>query len=101
MVDGAYCAVRFPHAGEHGDTADMLKTCRLMRKNDLQVVKTGHLPKQPETLQREPKKLLLPQQGWLLDMAVNGNGLQLLVESSRLRLVTLSLDKHVHYFSGG
>lgn len=54
-VDGAYVAVKFPgtssntncqsNSGSDADPSSLLQDCRLLRIDELQVVKTGGTPK--------------------------------------------------------
>ncbi|ETE73905.1 E3 ubiquitin-protein ligase UBR5, partial [Ophiophagus hannah] len=78
-VDGAYVAVKFPgtsttancasSTGLDPDPSSLLQDCRLLRIDELQVVKTGGTPKVPDCFQRTPKKLCIPEKTEIL--AVN------------------------------
>ncbi|XP_022088728.1 E3 ubiquitin-protein ligase UBR5-like isoform X2 [Acanthaster planci] len=84
-VDGAYVAVKFPSlepvpdATNDCDVPSLLQDCRLLRKDELQIVKGGAAPKVPDCFQRLPKKLSLPESGKLLAISVDFQGVHVLV----------------------
>ncbi|XP_038051829.1 E3 ubiquitin-protein ligase UBR5-like [Patiria miniata] len=84
-VDGAYVAVKFPSLEPVPDiTTDcdvpsLLQDCRLLRKDELQIVKGGVAPKVPDCFQRAPKKLALPENGKILAVSVDFQGVHVLV----------------------
>lgn len=84
MVDGAYCAVAFPDKDGKipEDTKSLNDSCRLLRKDELQIFKPGSVVKSPECHQHEPKRVTLHYRAHtqVLDMAVDGQGLKLLIE---------------------
>ncbi|KAG8133848.1 hypothetical protein E2320_011606 [Naja naja] len=80
-VDGAYVAVKFPgtsttancasSTGLDPDPSSLLQDCRLLRIDELQVVKTGGTPKVPDCFQRTPKKLCIPEKTEILAVNVD------------------------------
>ncbi|XP_071501427.1 E3 ubiquitin-protein ligase UBR5-like, partial [Diadema antillarum] len=85
-VDGAYAAVKFPSSDPSGDSSSdgelstLLQDCRLLRKDDLQIVKQGSGPKVPDCFQRTPKKLNVPSNGQILAVSVDFRGVHVLVK---------------------
>ena len=57
------------------DPTTLLSDCRILRKDDLQVVKGVSGPRVPDCFQRTPKKVMLPEMGQILAMAVDTQGL--------------------------
>ena len=57
------------------DPTSLLSDCRILRKDDLQVVKGVTAPRLPDCFQRTPKKVLLPEMGQILTVAVDTQGL--------------------------
>ncbi|KAK2167028.1 hypothetical protein LSH36_32g04006 [Paralvinella palmiformis] len=78
-VDGAYAAVRFP--GKDGssteDPATLFQDCRLLRKDDLVIVRGSTAPKIPDCFQKTPKKINLPESGKILTVAVDSQGIHM------------------------
>lgn len=83
-VDGAYAAVRFPTLGKDGkevspsttdDWTTVLQDCRLVRKDDLVAVKwapgSGSGSRGPDCLQRSPRKVALPPELQVINIAVS------------------------------
>lgn len=100
-VDGAYAAVRFPITKDPKDIASaiaalvtgsssnkdsapgqniipqaddcvaLLQDCRLMRKDELQVVKWNTSNKSPDCFQKTPRKLSVPADVTILSLAVS------------------------------
>ncbi|BES97694.1 Ubiquitin-protein ligase [Nesidiocoris tenuis] len=92
-VDGAYAAVWFPPTSskDRKDTKEMsteesqnlLQDCRLMRKDDLQVVKTSTTSRAPDCFQRTPRRINISENlGQILAVAVDGHGLHAIVKSN-------------------
>ena len=101
-VDGPYAAVKFPASAASAsasaassssasasavppppppkepkiDPEDGLlnESTRLLRKDELQVVKTGILPRVPDCFQRSPKRICLQGEGTILAVTVDGQG---------------------------
>lgn len=60
-IDGHYAAVRFPPASgsEAKEDADAWQDCRLMKKDDLQLVKSATTSRVPDCFQKTPRRVLL------------------------------------------
>lgn len=56
------------------DTTSLLSDCRILRKDDLQVVKGLSAPKVPDCFQKTPKKIMVPENGQILATAVDTQG---------------------------
>lgn len=90
-VDGAYAAVRFPTTSggnrdhrdrDTDDTVSLLQDCRLMRKDDLQVIKSSSTSRVPDCFQRTPRRVNIPEgTGQILTIAVDGQGIHAIVRS--------------------
>ena len=87
-VDGAYAAVKFPSNKDYGgkeakdlvssgneDPASLLQDCRLLRKDELQVVKSGSSLRIPDCFQRSPRRVTLADPGQILAFSVDGQGI--------------------------
>ncbi|KAK1896054.1 E3 ubiquitin-protein ligase UBR5 [Dissostichus eleginoides] len=92
-VDGAYVAVRFPGtsssmsnqstaAPTDSDPSSLLQDCRLLRIDELQVVKTGGTPKVPDCFQRTPKKLCIPEKAEILAVNVDSKGVHAVLKTA-------------------
>lgn len=85
-MDGAYVLVKFPAFSGKDPTPDVpglakedpnlvLADSRILRKDELQVVKGTSLPKIPDYFQRNPKKIILPDSIFkILTMTVDSQG---------------------------
>nr|XP_055067526.1 E3 ubiquitin-protein ligase UBR5 isoform X8 [Misgurnus anguillicaudatus] len=90
-VDGAYVAVKFPGtsssvssqsaAPPDSDPSLLLQDCRLLRIDELQVVKTGGTPKVPDCFQRTPKKLCIPEKAEILAVNVDSKGVHAVLKT--------------------
>ncbi|XP_051791686.1 E3 ubiquitin-protein ligase UBR5 isoform X2 [Erpetoichthys calabaricus] len=90
-VDGAYVAVKFPGtsstvsnqstAAPDSDPSSLLQDCRLLRIDELQVVKTGGTPKVPDCFQRTPKKLCIPEKAEILAVNVDSKGVHAVLKT--------------------
>uniref|UniRef100_A0A8D1XYV3 E3 ubiquitin-protein ligase UBR5 n=1 Tax=Sus scrofa TaxID=9823 RepID=A0A8D1XYV3_PIG len=90
-VDGAYVAVKFPgtssntncqsNSGSDADPSSLLQDCRLLRIDELQVVKTGGTPKVPDCFQRTPKKLCIPEKTEILAVNVDSKGVHAVLKT--------------------
>ena len=75
-----YAAVKFPSkdgdssSGASADMASLLSDCRLLRKDELQVVKGTTAPRIPDCFQRTPKKLSVEMTGQILAVTVDNQG---------------------------
>lgn len=56
------------------DLATLLQECRLLRKDELQLVKGSCPPKIPDCFQKTPKKISLTDSGQILAVTVDNNG---------------------------
>lgn len=89
-VDGEFVAVRFPTAGvtpsENKD--DDWQECRLLKRDDVQVIKSGTTSRGPDCFQKSPKKVILfPSSGsnsndntQLLALSVDVKGIHAIVK---------------------
>ncbi|KAH3897177.1 hypothetical protein DPMN_021362, partial [Dreissena polymorpha] len=105
-VDGSYAAVRFPpiaketgSGGEHGpgtskeDPASLLQECRLLRKDELNVVKTTSASRLPDCFQKVPKKVTVVENGQILAVTVDCEGIHVVAKSGvRLSYVVYNLS---------
>ncbi|XP_069477553.1 E3 ubiquitin-protein ligase UBR5 isoform X1 [Ambystoma mexicanum] len=89
-VDGAYVAVKFPGTSSNSNTnssaadpdpSSLLQDCRLLRIDELQVVKTGGTPKVPDCFQRTPKKLCIPEKTEILAVNVDSKGVHAVLKT--------------------
>ncbi len=99
QVDGAYAAVRFPakdseHAGtSKEDLTALLQDCRLLRKDELQVVKGSSAPKVPDCFQRTPKKITVSENGQILAVTVDSEGIHVICRmGAKLSYMVYSLS---------
>ncbi|XP_046667814.1 E3 ubiquitin-protein ligase UBR5 isoform X3 [Homalodisca vitripennis] len=92
-VDGAYAAVKFPNSSPkevNKDTKEssadeslsLLQDCRLLRKDDLQVIKTNTTSRAPDCFQRTPRRINIAENGGhILAIAVDGQGIHAIVKT--------------------
>ncbi|GBL96595.1 E3 ubiquitin-protein ligase UBR5 [Araneus ventricosus] len=87
-VDGVYAAVSFSNSNSthqfgssNEDLSTLLQECRLMRKDELLVVKSGNTPRVPDCFQRTPRKVNIPDTSSILTMAVDGQGIHAIVKN--------------------
>ncbi len=73
--------MRFPskdatdHSGSSKeDLTSLLQDCRLLRKDELMVVKGSSAPKLPECFQRVPKKITVTENGQILAVTIDNEG---------------------------
>lgn len=60
---------------ETDDSTSLLQECRLMRTDDLQVLKSNSTSRSPDCFQRVPKKVNIPENaGQILTLTVDGQG---------------------------
>uniref|UniRef100_A0A6Q2Y8Z3 Ubiquitin protein ligase E3 component n-recognin 5 n=1 Tax=Esox lucius TaxID=8010 RepID=A0A6Q2Y8Z3_ESOLU len=97
QLDGAYVAVKFPGTSSSvstqpsqtsapapitdSDPSSLLQDCRLLRIDELQVVKTGGTPKVPDCFQRTPKKLSIPEKAEILAVNVDSKGVHAVLKT--------------------
>jgi E3 ubiquitin-protein ligase EDD1 len=85
-VDGAYAAVRFPsgHSRDRDskDADDIFQDCRLMRKDDLQVIKSSSNSRVPDCFQKTPRRIQISDNGnQILTIAIDGQGIHAIVRN--------------------
>ncbi|XP_052085872.1 E3 ubiquitin-protein ligase UBR5-like isoform X2 [Mytilus californianus] len=94
-VDGDYAAVKFQTKDEQpskDDLTTLLQDCRLLRKDDLQVVKSVNAPRLPDCFQKTPKKVTLSENGQILAVAVDSEGIHVIARSgSKLSYMVYNL----------
>jgi E3 ubiquitin-protein ligase EDD1 len=61
-------------AAGRDDPTTLLSDCRILHKDDLQVVKGLSAPKVPDCFQKTPKKVMIPENGQILTTAVDTQG---------------------------
>lgn len=102
-IDGSYAVIKFTQG--HGsstsgkdqpvkeeDVATLLQECRLLRLDDLQLVKNGTLPKSPDCIQKTPRKVHLQDLSNVLALSVDANGIQAIVrDGKKLALKCINL----------
>ena len=79
QVDGNYAAVRFPskdseYLNNKEDLTSLMQDCRLLRKDELIILKSSGLPKVPDCFQKQPKKLNITDNEQVMAVAVDNNG---------------------------
>jgi len=84
-VDGPYCAVRFPPAGKDKETKDdesiVSESTRLLRKDELQIVRSGALPRLPDCFQSKPKRVSVIEPSTILTLTVDGQGVHVVLKN--------------------
>ena len=112
QVDGAYAAVRFPpkdgidHSASgppRDDLTTLLQDCRLLRKDELQVVRGSSAPRVPDCFQKVPKRIALglPDIGQILAVAVDIQGQQITAASASVLTFTshfITSEKNLSQF---
>lgn len=89
-VDGACAAVRFQRDSESAgsskdDIPSLLQDCRLLRKDELIVVKTTGAPRYPDCFLKVPRKVAIAEQGQIEAVTVDVDGIHIVSRSgSRL-----------------
>jgi hypothetical protein len=97
-VDGPYCAVRFPATGGNSSGKDpkdeeggiMNENTRLLRKDDLQAVRSGAMPRLPDCFQTKPKKVVSTEPASVLALTVDGQGVHCVVRWGQFFYIPLS-----------
>ncbi|CAH1996841.1 unnamed protein product [Acanthoscelides obtectus] len=90
-VDGAYAAVKFPSTSQNRDREGkeddicVLLDCRLMRKDDLQVIKSSSTSRTPDCFQRTPRRVQIPE---VASPSSGGNGHY----GGSAKILTLAVD---------
>ncbi|GAB0097413.1 E3 ubiquitin-protein ligase hyd [Sergentomyia squamirostris] len=89
-IDGAYAAIELPSTttgtSEVKDEGDVWTNCRLMKKEDLQVMKSTNTSRGPDCFQKIPRRIVLStqQQGngsQLLTLAVDSKGIHAIMKT--------------------
>lgn len=116
-MDGAYAAVRFPtnkdpkdvvsainaiatgstnkdgtpgqSNAQADDCAVLLQDCRLMRKDELQVVKWSTSNKSPDCFQKIPRKLSVPADVTIMSLAVSNSKIDMEFLEARFNLLLI------------
>ncbi|GFO10305.1 E3 ubiquitin-protein ligase ubr5 [Plakobranchus ocellatus] len=89
-VDGACAAVRFHRDADSAgsskdDIPSLLQDCRLLRKDELQVVKTTGAPRYPDCFLKVPRKVAIAEHGQIEAVSVDVDGIHIVSRSgSRL-----------------
>nr|CAD7394223.1 unnamed protein product [Timema cristinae] len=99
-VDGAHVAVRFPSTKDSkekdlvtDDTMSLLQDCRLMRKDELQAIKSGTTSRAPDCFQRIPRRVNIPEGGQILTITVDGLGIHAIVKTgTKLSYIVYNLN---------
>ncbi|GIX75673.1 hypothetical protein CDAR_406353 [Caerostris darwini] len=94
-VDGVYAAVSFGSqcGSSSEDLSTFLQECRLMRKDELLVIKSGNTPRVPDCFQRTPRKVNISDTSSILTMAVDGQGIHAVVKNGeRLSYVLYNIS---------
>lgn len=104
-VDGQYAAVKFPTTSPSSDAkddADAWQDCRLMKKDDLQVMKSATTSRVPDCFQKTPRRIILttPQSSLfdtthqqLLTIAVDAKGIHTIMKAgSKLHYCLFNLN---------
>lgn len=97
-VDGAYAAVKFPNVNgskEVKDENDAWQDCRLMRKDELQVIKSTTLSRVPDCFQKSPRRIVLspPQSG---ESGTTNQLLTLTIDSKGIHAI-MKVNNKLHY----
>ncbi|XP_067014137.2 E3 ubiquitin-protein ligase UBR5 isoform X4 [Anabrus simplex] len=100
-VDGAHVAVRFPNNKDTKDLKDLssedsislLQDCRLMRKDELQIIKSGTTSRAPDCFQRIPRRVNIAEGGQILTVTVDGQGIHAIVKNgNKLSYIIYNLN---------
>ena len=90
-MDGSYAVVKFPAkeaevSANKEDLQSLLQDCRLLRKDELMIVKGTSAPRVPDCFQRTPKRVMVTDSGQILAVTVDGEGEQDLGQHGRYGL---------------
>lgn len=86
-IDGSYACVRFnckdlgSNLQDNADLNSLLQECRLLRKDELQVVKGSNSPRITECFQKSPKRVNIPEGIQLIKMTVSNQGVHAIVRA--------------------
>ncbi|ESO86003.1 hypothetical protein LOTGIDRAFT_129991 [Lottia gigantea] len=98
VVDGSCVAVSFNSKTDFTtpskeDTASLLTDCRLLRKDELQLVKGVNSPRVPDFFQKVPKKVNVIENGTILSVAIDCEGIHIIARSGmRLSYIIYNLS---------
>lgn len=101
-VDGAYAAVKFPSVNSVNtnkdvkDESDAWQDCRLMRKDDLQVIKSTTTSRVPDCFQKIPRRILLYTPQSSTSDNLNSQLLALTIDSKGIHAV-MKTNSKLHY----
>lgn len=98
-IDGSFAVIKFSQPGisssscASGSVKDgkemptseeaVLQECRVLRLDDLQLVKNGSLPKSPDCLQKMPRRVHLTEINNVLSLSVDAVGIHAIVKEGK------------------
>ncbi|GAB1606363.1 E3 ubiquitin-protein ligase UBR5-like [Argonauta hians] len=99
-VDGAYAAIKFQPketdqmgSASKEDPSAVLQDCRLLRKDELQVLRGSSAPRIPDCFQKIPKKVTIVENGQILAVAVDCEGIHVIARcGARLSYMVYNLS---------
>lgn len=88
-VDGQFAAVRFPSSNSKDkfdeSSADAWQDCRLLRKDDLQIIKSTATSRVPDCIQKIPRRIVLNLQlnehSQLLTLTIDSKGIHTIMKT--------------------
>lgn len=95
-VDGQYAAVRFPSSAAAKDkfdenSLDAWQDCRLLKKDELQIIKSTATSRVPDCIQKFPRRIILnPQMNdttQLITLSVDQKGIHTIIKSGEILLI--------------
>lgn len=110
-VDGQYAAVRFPSTNPKDkfdeSSSDAWQDCRLLRKDDLQIIKSTATSRVPDCIQKIPRRVVLNIQfnehSQLLTLTIDSKGIHTIMKTgqklhySLFNLSSGRLEKTSHF----
>lgn len=91
-VDGQFAAVRFPSTSTSKDkfdenSIDAWQDCRLLKKDDLQIIKSTATSRVPDCIQKFPRRIILNPQinetTQLITLSVDAKGIHTILKSGK------------------
>lgn len=90
-VDGQYAAVRFPTTSTKDkfdeSSSDAWQDCRLLRKDDLQIIKSTATSRVPDCIQKIPRRIVLNLQlnehSQLLTLTIDSKGIHTIMKTGQ------------------
>ncbi|CAL8144298.1 unnamed protein product [Orchesella dallaii] len=92
-IDGSFAVIKFSQPGAVVTLKDgkepptseeaVLQECRVLRLDDLQLVKNGSLPKSPDCIQKSPRRVPLTEINNILSLSVDGVGIHGIVKDGK------------------